>query len=41
MAKTYAVICSECGEWCDVSFKPKNKENILCKDCYKEINGYY
>ncbi|MBD3312792.1 hypothetical protein GF352_05055 [archaeon] len=41
MVKTHAAICSECGEWCDVPFKPKSNKEILCKDCYKELNGYY
>ncbi|HLE06960.1 MAG TPA: CxxC-x17-CxxC domain-containing protein [Candidatus Nanoarchaeia archaeon] len=40
MPKTYAVICSECGEWCDVKFKPKPDSPVCCKDCYKEKKGY-
>jgi len=41
MVKTYAAVCSECSEGFDVKFKPKEDKQILCKDCYKELNGYF
>ncbi|MFA5406788.1 MAG: CxxC-x17-CxxC domain-containing protein [Candidatus Nanoarchaeia archaeon] len=40
MKMSYAAICSECGEGCDVPFKPKPEMEILCKDCFKELKGY-
>jgi len=28
--------CSECGQECEVPFKPKEGRPVFCKDCYKK-----
>jgi len=28
--------CSDCGQECEVPFKPKEDRPIYCKDCYRK-----
>ena len=32
--------CSECGNECEVPFKPTEGKPVFCKDCYKKRKGY-
>lgn len=32
--------CSECGEECEVPFKPTEGKPVYCKECYKKKKGY-
>jgi CxxC-x17-CxxC domain-containing protein len=32
--------CSECGNECEVPFKPTEGKPVFCKDCYKKKKGY-
>jgi CxxC-x17-CxxC domain-containing protein len=32
--------CSECGNECEVPFKPMEGKPVFCKDCYKKKKGY-
>ena len=32
--------CSECGNECEVPFKPMDGKPVFCKDCYKKKKGY-
>jgi len=32
--------CSECGEECEVPFKPTEGKPVFCKECYKKKKGY-
>ena len=33
------VICDECGEKCQVPFKPSGDKPVLCSDCFKKSGG--
>jgi len=33
------VICSECGEECEVPFKPTSSKPVYCKDCFAKKGG--
>ncbi len=30
----HKVTCSECGQECEVPFKPKEGKPVFCRDCY-------
>ena len=32
--------CAECGQECEVPFKPKGDRPVYCKECYKKKKGY-
>ncbi len=32
--------CSECGNDCEVPFKPTEGKPVYCKDCYKKRKGF-
>ncbi len=32
--------CSECGQECEVPFKPEEGRDVFCKDCFKKKKGY-
>lgn len=32
--------CSECGQECEVPFKPDPNKQVFCKECYKKKKGY-
>ena len=32
--------CSECGNECEVPFKPVEGREVFCKDCYKKKKGF-
>ena len=33
------VICSECGEECEVPFKPTSSKPVYCNDCFAKKGG--
>ena len=36
----YKATCAECGQECEVPFKPKEDRPVFCKACYtKKRNG--
>jgi CxxC-x17-CxxC domain-containing protein len=32
--------CSECGQECEVPFKPAEGKPVYCKECYRKKKGY-
>lgn len=32
----HKVTCSECGEECEVPFKPTEGKPVYCKECYRK-----
>jgi len=36
----HKAVCSECGEECEVPFKPTQGRDVLCKECYKKKKGF-
>ena len=32
--------CSECGNECEVPFKPASDKPVYCKECYKKRKRY-
>ena len=32
--------CSDCGQDCEVPFKPTEGKPVYCKDCYKKKKGF-
>ena len=32
--------CSECGNECEVPFKPAEGKPVYCKDCYRKQKGF-
>ena len=34
--KMYKATCSECGQECEVPFKPTEGKPVYCRDCYRK-----
>ena len=32
--------CSDCGQECEVPFKPKEGKPVYCRDCYQKHKKY-
>ena len=32
--------CAECGQECDVPFKPQEGRDVFCKECYSKKRKY-
>jgi CxxC-x17-CxxC domain-containing protein len=32
--------CAECGEECEVPFKPTEGRDVFCKECYRKKKPY-
>ena len=32
----FKAVCSECGEECEVPFRPTQGKPVYCKECYKK-----
>ncbi|MCW3981919.1 MAG: DNA-directed RNA polymerase [Candidatus Bathyarchaeota archaeon] len=32
----HKVVCAECGEDCEVPFKPDGRKPVYCRDCYSK-----
>jgi CxxC-x17-CxxC domain-containing protein len=32
--------CAECGEECEVPFKPDGTRPVYCRECYRKKKGY-
>lgn len=39
LATKYKATCSECGDGCEVPFKPNGKKPILCSLCFAKSSG--
>ena len=37
----HKAICAECGESCEVPFKPREGRDVLCKECYRKKKPRY
>lgn len=35
----YPAVCSQCGNQCEVPFKPSGSRPVLCRDCYRASRG--
>lgn len=38
-AQLYQATCSQCGDSCEVPFRPNGKKPVLCRDCFKRDGG--
>ena len=36
----HKAVCSECGQECEVPFKPSDGRPIYCKECYRKKKGF-
>ncbi len=36
----HKAVCSECGEECEVPFKPTEGKPVYCKDCFRKKRRY-
>ena len=36
----HKAICSECGQECEVPFKPSGDRPVFCKECYRKRRKY-
>ncbi|MBW3012655.1 DNA-directed RNA polymerase [Candidatus Woesearchaeota archaeon] len=36
----HKAVCSECGQECEVPFKPTEGKPVYCKECYKKLKGF-
>jgi len=34
--KMHKAVCSECGEECEVPFKPTEGKPVYCRDCFRK-----
>lgn len=37
--RMYEAVCAECGEKCEVPFKPRRDKPVLCSDCFGKENS--
>ncbi len=35
----YEAVCAECGEACEVPFKPTGSRPVLCRSCFRQNEG--
>ncbi|MCR4312046.1 MAG: hypothetical protein NUV56_02050 [Candidatus Uhrbacteria bacterium] len=36
----FPATCNECGNACEVPFKPNGKKPVYCRDCFKKSEGF-
>ena len=36
----HKAVCSECGQECEVPFKPTEGKPVFCKECYRSKKGF-
>ena len=36
----HKAVCSECGQECEVPFKPTEGKPVYCKECYRKKKAY-
>jgi CxxC-x17-CxxC domain-containing protein len=36
----HKAVCSECGQECEVPFKPTEGKPVYCRECYKKKRAY-
>jgi CxxC-x17-CxxC domain-containing protein len=34
----HKAVCAECGQECEVPFKPTEGRDVFCKECYQKRN---
>ena len=37
----HKAICSECGQECEVPFKPQEDKPVFCKECYSKRRKFW
>jgi CxxC-x17-CxxC domain-containing protein len=38
--KSFNVTCAQCGDECDVPFKPTGNKPVFCSNCYRKENKF-
>lgn len=38
-AELHSATCSQCGQPCEVPFKPNGKKPVFCRDCFKKSDA--
>lgn len=36
----HKAVCAECGQECEVPFKPTEGKPVYCRDCYRKRKSY-
>lgn len=36
----HKAVCSECGQECEVPFKPTPGKEVFCRECYRKKKGF-
>ena len=36
----HKAVCSECGQECEVPFKPVEGKPVYCRECYRKKRGF-
>ncbi|MFH1637471.1 MAG: CxxC-x17-CxxC domain-containing protein [Candidatus Woesearchaeota archaeon] len=36
----HKAVCAECGQECEVPFKPQEGRDVFCKECYRKKKSY-
>lgn len=36
----HKAVCSDCGQECEVPFKPTEGKSVYCRDCYQKHRKY-
>lgn len=36
----HKAVCAECGQECEVPFKPSGDRPVFCKECFQKKNKY-
>ena len=39
--KMHKAVCAECGQECEVPFKPSGDRPVYCKECYRKRRPSY
>lgn len=37
----HKAVCAECGQECEVPFKPREGREVFCKECFRRKNPRY
>ena len=38
--KMFKATCAECGQECEVPFKPTEGKPVFCRECYRKKRGF-
>tara|TARA_Y100000031_G_C7976336_1_gene272715 strand:- start:197 stop:379 length:183 start_codon:yes stop_codon:yes gene_type:complete len=36
----HKAVCADCGNECEVPFKPAEGRDVFCKECYRKKKGF-